>query len=370
MKNRYIITSASRQRGLTLIEFMISITLGMILVAAISVLIANQSSARTEIDRGGRLIENGRYAMQVVTDDLMMAGYWGESDTAPTGVTAFGSLPNPCSITMTAADDAANPGIREAAYFWVQGYDGSTYTSSTLTCTPNWKAGTDVIVVRYTNPDVSAVLTGGVTDLSKLTDGQVYLQTGLANATASSFSYKFFTAANASNAANFPLVNKSGAVQAPRKWNVHLYYIATCSVCTGGSVDTIPTLKRVELTVASGIPSITTAVIAEGIENMQIDYGVDDDPVNAAAGSPYGVDVTAANTRLDTPEKWRNVVSARVYLLVRSSDTAAGYTNSKKFAMGAQYPASAPLDPGADSYQRHLFSQVIRLVNPSSRRSS
>lgn len=360
MHNRHTRPTASqRQRGLTLVEFMISIVLGMILVAAISVLIANQSTARTEIDRGGRLIENGRYAIQVITDDILMAGYWGESTNAPTTVTIT-AMPNPCSTTVTSGS-ASSPGIQEATSLFVQGYDDSDYTSGTLSCVSNWKSGTDLIVVRHADPD-----TTGIT-VASLTDGQVYLQTGLTSATATAFSTKFYAGASGSNATNFTLVNKSGTVQAPRKWHVHIYYIATCSVCTGGSADTIPTLKRVELTVASGSPSFTTTTIAEGVENMQIDYGVDTD----GDGSPEGSDVVASNAALGTsPANWQNVVSARIYLLVRSGEAAPGYTNSKKFAMGASYPASAPVDPGSDSYQRHLFQQVVRIVNPSSRKAS
>jgi type IV pilus assembly protein PilW len=347
-----------RQHGLTLVEFMISIVLGMILVAAISVLIANQSTARSEIDRGGRLIENGRYAMQVVTDDLLMAGYWGESTNAPTTITAT-AMPNPCTTTV-ASGNAASPGIQEGSSLYVQGYDDSSFTSTTLSCVSNWKTGTDVLVVRHADPDTTGITVG------TLTDGQVYLQTGLTSATATAFSTKFYAGTSASNATNFTLVNKAGTLQAPRKWHVHIYYIASCSVCTGGSADTIPTLKRVELTVASGSPSFTTTTIAEGVENMQVDYGVDVD----GDGAPEGTDVVATDAGLgSSPANWQNVVSARVYLLVRSGETAAGYTNTKKFAMGASYPASAPLDPGSDSYQRHLFQQVVRIVNPSSRRS-
>src|SRR3954466_15040568 len=147
MEKRHLpAASASRQRGLTLVEFMISIVLGMILVAAISVLIANQSTARTAIDRGGRMIENGRYAMQVLTDDLLMAGYYGESTTAPTSVTIT-AMPDPCSTTVVGS--AATPGIQEASSIYIQGYDNSNYTSSTLSCVPNWKSGTDLVAVRH-----------------------------------------------------------------------------------------------------------------------------------------------------------------------------------------------------------------------------
>src|SRR5689334_17581664 len=90
-----ILPAAGRaQRGLTLIELMVSIALGMIMVAALATLIADQSANRAEVDRAGRLIENGRYAVRAMAEDLQMAGYWGELTTTPTAPAA---MPDPCS---------------------------------------------------------------------------------------------------------------------------------------------------------------------------------------------------------------------------------------------------------------------------------
>ena len=81
-----------RQDGLTLIEFMVSIVIGMLMIAALATLIASQSSTRGEIDKSGKMIENGRYAAQTMASDIQMAGYFGELSTQPT---APASLPDP-----------------------------------------------------------------------------------------------------------------------------------------------------------------------------------------------------------------------------------------------------------------------------------
>jgi type IV pilus assembly protein PilW len=383
----------SRQRGFTLVEFMISIALGMILVAALSVLIANQSENRSEIDRTGRMIENGRYATQAIVEDLQMAGYWGEisrNPEAPTGVptlgTTPGTLPDPCSVALNSPEwslpsaTAASPGLKEGTLLHVQGYDGSIFTSTTLSCVTNWKSGTDVLVVRRADPDFSALLNNGtppVIQLSNLTDGQVYVQTGLLAANGTVSDYRFFAGASASNSANFPLLRRDGTFAPPRKVLVHIYYVATCDVCTGPGVDTIPTLKRVELGVASGSPTMGNppVAIAEGVEDLQIDYGVDD-PVNPTNndGAPNGSDVNAADTRLGSvADNWRNAMSARIYLLARSTEKSPGFTDTKSYCMGTSYPSpsSCYVPATADaSYQRHLFTQSVRMTNPSLRRSS
>src|SRR5690349_25049932 len=92
-----------RQAGLTLIEFMVSITIGMLMVAALATLIADQSSNRSESDRTGRLIENGRYAIRTIADDVQLGGYWGELNQMPA---VPGALPNPCTATVAAVTDA------------------------------------------------------------------------------------------------------------------------------------------------------------------------------------------------------------------------------------------------------------------------
>ena len=69
---------SNSQQGLSLIELMVSITIGLLLVSAMATLIANNSAHRQEVEQASRQIENGRYAMQVLSEDLHHAGYYGE----------------------------------------------------------------------------------------------------------------------------------------------------------------------------------------------------------------------------------------------------------------------------------------------------
>ena len=342
-------TRLSRQRGLTLIEFMISVVLGLLLVAALSTLIANQSVTRSEVDRAGRLIENGRYSVQAMSDDLQMAGYWGEIINAP-AVPA--TLPDPCSTIV------AN--VQTAMGLHVQGYDDTTYTAGTLGCVSNWKSGTDILVVRYADPDTARYQTGGATDFSKLVDGEIYLQSGLTSATNTNFTSVVAAGDSPNNSTNFPLVNKDGTPATPRKMLVHIYYVATCDVCTGTGADTIPTLKRVELSAASGAAAMTTATIAEGVEALQLEYGRDTD----GDGAPDGSDSDCSSFNV---ANWADTMSVKVYLLARATDQSPGFTDNKTYTMGNS-PAITPA-PADAGYQRHLFEQSVRVANPSMRRS-
>src|SRR5512133_3857546 len=189
-------SSLKRQAGLTLIELMVSIVIGMLMIAALATLIANQSSSRGEIDKSGRLIENGRYALQTMATDLQMAGYWGELTTLPA---APGVLPDPCSVTV--ADLEAAMGLH------VQGYDSlATLPASLQVCVKNHKPGTDVLVVRKVDPDTSDMETAGVIVPTKATAGQVYLQTGLSGLV---FNKVFQVANGSTDATTFDLKKRN-----------------------------------------------------------------------------------------------------------------------------------------------------------------
>jgi len=78
--------NASRQRGLTLIELLIAITLSSLIIAALASLYIGSSRAFREDDQYARMLENGRFAMRFLSTDLQMADFWGYymlSDSIP-----------------------------------------------------------------------------------------------------------------------------------------------------------------------------------------------------------------------------------------------------------------------------------------------
>ena len=66
------------QRGFTLIELMVGLLLSGIILFALVTLFGNNSRMRNEIDRATQQIENGRYALDLIRDDLHLAGYYGD----------------------------------------------------------------------------------------------------------------------------------------------------------------------------------------------------------------------------------------------------------------------------------------------------
>lgn len=357
MRYSLSVSGIKRQRGLTLIEFMVSIVIGMLMIAALATLIASQSATRADIDKSGKMIENGRYAAQTLASDMQLAGYWGELGSQPSAPAA---LPDPCSVA--AADLEGAMGVH------VQGYNApATLPASLAVCVRNHKPGTDVLVVRRADPDMSGVLTGTAIDLAKVVAGQVYVQTGLDVVGVLKPAVAVGSSTAGTNATAFPLKKKDNvSVANLRKVVVHIYFISKCSVELAGSCasadggNPIPTLKRVELIAAGGVASLTTVTVAEGIENLQVDYGVDTD----GDGSPNGSDVDGSAL---TVADWPNVVSMKVHLLARSTEVTSGFLDSKTYVMGTAGPISPAVAERA--YRRHLFVQSVRIANPSGRRA-
>ena len=115
---------------------------------------------------------------------------------------------------------------------------------------------------------------------------------------------------------------------------------------------------------AAGVLTMRTESVAEGIENLQIDYGVDstdslDDPTKRD-GLPDGAFLAAPATVAG----WGDVMSAQVYLLARTPERSPGWNDTKRYNLGT-FGAYVPADP---AFQRKLFVSQVRLVNPAGRR--
>src|ERR1700726_1652387 len=88
----------TRQFGYTIIELMISITISLIILASLVSILANNSRTRGEIERANQQTENGRYALQLIVDDLHNAGYLAEFNPAPLPTPT--AKPDPCDATV------------------------------------------------------------------------------------------------------------------------------------------------------------------------------------------------------------------------------------------------------------------------------
>ncbi|QDZ27208.1 PilW family protein [Noviherbaspirillum sp. UKPF54] len=344
--------AVSRHAGLSLVELMVAITIGLLLVLGITTLITQQSSASNELSKSSQQIENGRYAMQLLQDDIELAGYYGEYYNL---AAAPATMPDACA-TAAADLDAAIP-------LPIQGYDSpSTIPDPLSACLSdaNHVAGTDILVIRRT--DTTSI------PIASAAAGQVYLQSGLD--VSLNFSKVMGTG---SDTTVFTLKKKDGSLAPLRKYLVDIYYVSPCNVpasgsaCTGSSDDNgkpVPTLKRMQLSVSGGAPAFAVTPLVEGIQNLQLDYGIDTDSDGAPDYYTSGTYQQDGATALTTAD-WANIVTIRINLLARNNETSVGYVDKKTYNLGNAGTVGA----FNDGYKRHLFSGIVRVVNPSGRKA-
>jgi Tfp pilus assembly protein PilW len=187
-------------RGVTLVELMISITISMLVLLALVSLYVNLARANDEMAKTNSLIENGRFALQVMENDLVHAGYWGgylpqfddlTAATAPGDIPTL--LPNPC--TPYASWDSfyktslIGIPVQASDVLW----PGSGCTSPAVQ-----RPGTDALVVRHLDMCVP-----GDVNCDALTAGRLYFQNSFCSAEKN--------AGTASGASSNTLVLGSGA---------------------------------------------------------------------------------------------------------------------------------------------------------------
>lgn len=365
-----------RQRGFSLVEFMIAMTIGLFLIAGLVYLLAETSRSRAELERSSRQIENGRYALDRIAEDLRHAGYYSEYFDLPQSGAGFPGTTAaavPCSTDVTTLPNGMPLAI--------QAYDGGASVPSDLsTCLDagDYEAGTDILVIRRASTSSIAKTDAAV--VANLP----YIQT-------TPLAYLLKTGTNA--ATNFtlklPSANSTAEVDAPlHRYMVRIYFVSKCNVpasgnsddpCSGTSADDggtpIPTLKMLELGLdKDGNTGFRKLAIAEGIEQLQLDFGIDNQPSTVSPATGLTGDSVAdgnfvmceGTTCDDTAAWWRNVVSVQVNLIARNAERSPGYTDDKTYVLGlyGNYTPAA----GVRAYRRHAYASLVRLTNIAMRR--
>jgi type IV pilus assembly protein PilW len=322
-------TTMRNARGFTLVEFMVAAVLAMLVLGAVAGLYAGTSGTRSDVERAGRLADNAHYTVTVLTEELQHAGFFAE--LVPMGVTW--QVPDPCATTL------ANQGWSVTPFRMPVPIAGFAPDAAAPACLANRKPGTPVAVLRR--------VSSTVTPPALATQGG-YLQVSKCLVDAAGFVVS-------NDPADFTLHDMDCATVAEvRQLVVRSYFVATCDVC---GTDSIPTLKRAEWI---GNEIVVTP-IAEGIENLQLEYGFDAD----ADGKPDKY-LVAPDAALGTGYgEWANVVAVRMWALVRSPDAQVGYVDkTKQFDLG---PAGVT-QPANDGFRRVLLTSLAIPKNTAGRR--
>lgn len=308
--------------GFSLIEMMISITIGLMVVAALAgVLTSNSRSSKTN-ERTAELQSNGRYALDHFKRELRHAGYRGYTPKAPeSGGWTTPAIANECG---TAGSFVKN--IRQAVW----GDNGNNPFSgdciSGVSAPATYRQG-DVLVLRRAagTPTLAASAVAGTplanTIFLRSSYDSVSVQQGSA-----------LPAAVTPGTENFAL-------------QVYVYYI--------GSDDndaTVPALRRVAL---AGNAMVDELVVS-GIEQIQLEYGITD----AGSTRYFTANNISGSHSATGATDWDKVSSVRIWLLARNAKAETGYSNTNTYSL-----SNLVYGPVNDSFRRQVFTTVVQLRN-------
>ena len=361
-----------RSRGLTLIELMVAIALGLVVLTALVALYGNVTRNNNEMTKTNLLIENGRFAMQLLQDDVALGGFWGPID--PLDATA---VPDPC-LAYAKAIDPEQPGKWPTANVAarveyrdnllaipIQAYADGSLLGGCGAGLANVVAQSDVLVVRHASTCIAGANCDGGSD----TGPHIQVSACRTDAPPEPAYVVESKAELDDRAAAVPSTKirlkdcAAGGVgtEAPRrKMLVNLYYVAN-------SATGVPTLMRVRMVNgAFGAPE----PMVDGIQAFKVELGVDNKGSN-------GLPISATNPGDGNADEYvtcspgcdlaalANVVSVKLHVLARNLEPTAGHTDDKDYQLGPLAIAKAN-----DGYKRHVFSTTVRVVNPSSRRET
>ena len=362
---------AARQEGVTLVELMVALLLGLVLTAGcIQVFLSNR--ATYSFNEGlSRLQENGRFALDTLSYRIRMAGFVGCVSSVP----VVNNLND--STTLPFAFDEALIGFEAAGTAPGATFAAQSSNPPNSATASNWTPslpddllnrvipGSDIIVVRNFSSSASPLRTP-FTDGDKVNVTAPSGTYGVGDVLAVSDCQKasvFQVTGVTGTGSNIELAHTAaGAVPGNQTavWNTDQAYTAGAELMraetwiyfVGAGSGGTPALFQGRLAVdtATSESELVFDEIADSVETMQVLYGFDNngddriDEYRTAAG------ISAAD--------WPSVRAVRVGLLVRSPDETGTEIDDATYVVNGM-----TFNPVDDRRVRQVFTTTIALRN-------
>lgn len=310
--------TAAGCRGMTLIELMVALVIGLFLTwGAIAVYLQSKDNYRTA-ETMARLQENTRFALETLEPDLRLAAFWGRHNDPARVILPAGGL----SVTCAGTDVSG----------WaldVQSPIAATDDDYDLDCAAHGsaRAGSDVLIVRRASERRTAPQAGQI---------QVHSDLSLA----SLFDDGTVPAGYGPGGETRDLV-------------VHAYYVDDESTFSAAT----PSLRR--KTLVSG-NVIEDQEMITGVENLQVQFGIDTD-ADGSVERYVDPDQPAVATG--------RIIAVRIWMLVRSEEAPDQSFQDTRTYQPPDADAD-PITPGDASYpdrfQRLEVTRTVYLRNAGS----
>lgn len=274
----------SRQRGLTMVEIMVAVAVGLLLTAgAIQIFITSKQAYRTT-EALSRVQENGRYGLHFLARDIRGASFYGcAQDVEVNNVVTNGG---------GAFDFDGEP---------IEGTEGGAGPDS---ITLRFAVQNSGIAISQQMPNTAANLF--LNDSSSITPGDIMIVTDCESA-------DIFTVTS-NNTANNNIGHNSGNNSFP-----HENSTQKMSKSYGVGAMVFNATERTYSIVNNDLQRTVNGaaeVLVDDVEDLQIEYGIDTD--NDLTVNTY---VAADVVDLDPGLEWSNAVAVRIAVTARSAET-------------------------------------------------
>jgi type IV pilus assembly protein PilW len=320
------------QKGFTLVEMMVSLFIGMFILASVMFTFVSMKVTTKDTIAIGDLQEAGRLAINIMQRDIEQVGFWGtfyeDSFTAANTTT----LANPAVDCYDTVNNGSFPDITSDSNFRSI-YAMTSTGAKALNCIDESLENTDILQIKFLQGDPLS-------------------QADTAN-TASDENY-FIAEQERAKFARGSLVGEdinSNATIWPYSHNI--YYISEETYEIDTKTVTLPVLMRKRL--SSNV--IVEDIIMEGVENIRYVFGLDYDSDGRVDGY-RSID----NIQLADWENRKRILTVQIFLLVRTLQEDPGLTlTNQTYTLGED--ADARVLTFDDNYRRAVFTTTIRLNN-------
>lgn len=401
----------SKITGITLVELMIAMVISAILLVGVGTIYGNSKRTYNIDAEFAQLQENARIAMKYIVEDMRMAGYigcaWNNGDPSTFICDLNDSFV--CNATTAGIDgyDASDTGAMVVTpkemvdtkdnstgsagsdgkldigttSDWANNNGGSATNLTSLFGTTGQEpvAGSDVVILRHgagggvkqtTTNDAgnlwiedqggvgvvgnchvpAGICIDDILIISDCSKARVFQVTNMTQTGGSPSEINIVHAASGTPG-NLPPASWSGASAKEYtfdkedseilKFRSYIYYVGN------STRNNEPVLYR-----NSGITGVDSEELVEGIENLQILYGIDDD--NNGVADRY----TSANN-VNFADLARPIVSIRISMLVRSKENVAGGGDKQE----TYDLATTPITTLNDRRLRKVFTTTVKIRN-------
>jgi type IV pilus assembly protein PilW len=357
--------------GVTLIEMMISLTIGLMIIAGIGYAYLGSKQGFRSQDAVSRMQEGARTAFEIMDKDIRMAGFTG----CPPNTAASGDI----NILSSASDWDKNLLVQPLIGYEKTSGAWSAFPASVTGVVGNVLRGDALTVLRADNSKefiVSSHNTGTsqitLTANHDLLQGEilivaksdcsrtvVFQKTNTCTITGGSCGNAIVQHGSSSGTATAPLGSPAGTTDTFGAGS-RLYRLSAVTYYIRTNTDGEPALYRQVLGTTTGSPSNTAEELIEGVQDMQLLYGEDTD---LAALDKVDVYRTANNVA-----DWSRVLGIRISLLMVSRQDEQGITTApQQYALdmngdGDVADTGETVTP-TDRLLRKVFTTTIAVKN-------